>query len=668
MPIGVIILVVSWLGGNHLLYSFVKTELDAHIEDIGTRQAVQIQQNLDGLRHFAKSLAANGLIINGLIDPEGRADYLPIFFQSLIAPLDQDASVFLVDYKGRDITSSSASNAPPPIPANLVETATLILEPHRLLIVEPVMISGFAEGAIVLNYRSTSFENLFGTSTFPHSYFLVDDSGLVVYSTNKMLTAEGELEPGNSIEGWVQVRNRLANTRLTVVVASSIETAFQSMEAVQLLRLVELFMILSLLVGLVFLSVFIISRPLRHFTTGIAKIKNVSDLDQHLDTRGPREIAEIASTFNRMGDWLQSTTVSRDYMDNILESITDGIVTFDDQGIITTYNTALCKIFGYEENSLVGKKVSILLAPDERKKFDIFAVSSNRLGKTHERQGCRKDGSLLTIDFITAPLAEEDSVGFVGCIRDISIRKIIEQHMEKQSAELARTNKELERFVYVASHDLKAPMRGIDNLATWIEQDLEGSLEEETRENLTLLRGRVQRMERLLDGLLDYSRVGHTATEAETIDTRELVTDIAELLALPDGFSVEMPDAMPVLTTEKVSLEQVLRNLINNAAKHHDRDHGCITVSGSGSNDNYEFSVEDDGPGIDPEFHERVFTMFQTLRPRDEVEGSGMGLALVKKEVELHGGKVRIRSYVGERGTTFHFTWKGNSALLALEA
>ncbi len=171
------------------------------------------------------------------------------------------------------------------------------------------------------------------------------------------------------------------------------------------------------------------------------------------------------------------------------------------------------------------------------------------------------------------------------------------------------------------------------------------------------MRGRVHRMENLLDGLLEYSRVGRVATEAEIVDTRELILGISDLIALPEGFSLVMSDEMPVLNTEKVSLEQVFRNLINNAVKHHDRNTGCISIAGTSNNEVFKFTVSDDGAGIEPEFHERIFTMFQTLKPRDEVEGSGMGLALVKKEIEYHGGRIEIDSASGIRGTSFHFSW-----------
>lgn len=232
-------------------------------------------------------------------------------------------------------------------------------------------------------------------------------------------------------------------------------------------------------------------------------------------------------------------------------------------------------------------------------------------------------------------------------------------HVVRDSAlaDLERSNAELDRFAYVASHDLKAPLRGIRNLAEWIAEDVAATASGDTRENLRLLNSRVDRLDSLLESLLTYSRVGRKVSSAEAVDTARLVDEISDYLAPRAGFTVKCAGAMPQLMTAKAPLEQVLRNLINNALKHHDRDHGEVRVSARELDDVVEFRVEDDGPGIPPEFHERVFMMFQTLKPRDQVEGSGMGLAIVKKTVESVRGHIRVEATGAARGTTFVFSW-----------
>jgi len=223
--------------------------------------------------------------------------------------------------------------------------------------------------------------------------------------------------------------------------------------------------------------------------------------------------------------------------------------------------------------------------------------------------------------------------------------------------QLKKVNTELEQFAYVASHDLKAPLRGIDSLATWIADDLAGTLEGEPKHNLDLLRSRVKRMEELLDAVLAYSRAGRVVGDPEMVDAATLVRETFEFLEPPAGFSLEIEGPMPRFRTAPKALEQVFQNLFSNAIKHHDRSEGTIRVSAREHDGWYAFAVADDGPGIPPRFHERIFEMFQSLRPHDEVEGAGMGLAVVKKSIESVGGTIRVETDPTRRGTTFRFSW-----------
>jgi PAS domain S-box-containing protein len=223
-------------------------------------------------------------------------------------------------------------------------------------------------------------------------------------------------------------------------------------------------------------------------------------------------------------------------------------------------------------------------------------------------------------------------------------------------AEVSRSNTDLEQFAYVASHDLKAPLRAIDSLALWLQEDLEPVLTPESRRYLALLRQRAGRMERLLDDLLTYARAGRTAAALVPVDCGKLVTEIIDLLNPPPGFVIRLPAPAPVFTTAVTPLRQVITNLIANAFKHHDQPKGVVQIGVLDLGDFYEFTVEDDGPGIPPEFHERIFGMFQTLRPRDEVEGSGIGLALVRRIVTRYGGSVAVECRQ-PRGSVFRFRW-----------
>jgi signal transduction histidine kinase len=268
------------------------------------------------------------------------------------------------------------------------------------------------------------------------------------------------------------------------------------------------------------------------------------------------------------------------------------------------------------------------------------------------------------LNFLYQPIREADgaiSGIFVHAV-DVSEQVRARREVEQKAEELARlaraleaSNGELDQFAYVASHDLKAPLRGIANLSQWIEDDLADRFTEESHEHMRLLRGRVHRMEALIDGILQYSRAGRTHDQPERVDTAALVDDVVDLLAPPQGVQVVVHPGMPVLVTERLPLQQVLLNLVGNAVKYGGPG-ARVDVSARAEGGVWEFTVRDDGPGIAPEYHERIFAIFQTLQARDKVEGTGIGLSIVKKLVESRGGRVRVESAAG-RGAAFHFQW-----------
>jgi signal transduction histidine kinase len=233
--------------------------------------------------------------------------------------------------------------------------------------------------------------------------------------------------------------------------------------------------------------------------------------------------------------------------------------------------------------------------------------------------------------------------------------------LQSANAALSRSNRDLDSFAYVASHDLRAPLRGISNLATWLEEDLGDRLDDRNREHLALLRGRVDRMGLLIEGILVYSRAGRRPGEVTAVDVGELVRDVVALL-VTESTTVVIADGLPTLHTERVPLEQVWINLLDNAIKH-GTPGGRIEIGGTRRGDLGSFWVRDDGPGIPPEHHEKIFDVFQTLSPRDKVEGAGIGLSVVRKLVESHGGTIRVESTAGD-GATFHFTWRASESRL----
>ena len=232
--------------------------------------------------------------------------------------------------------------------------------------------------------------------------------------------------------------------------------------------------------------------------------------------------------------------------------------------------------------------------------------------------------------------------------------------LKKTSKLLKTRNQELDEFAYVASHDLKAPLRAIANLAQWLKEDLENEIPDENQQQLDLMQTRVRRLEGFIEGLLQYSRAGRQNLEALPLEVTQLLQDILDSLTPPPTMQIVVPKTGPILNTEKLLLQQVLTNLISNAIKYHDRPDGHITIAVKDMDSMVEFSIADDGPGIAPEYHERIFGVFQTLASRDTIESTGIGLSIVKKLVENQGGEIALISEPG-RGSTFTFTWPKDS-------
>ncbi|HXG54098.1 MAG TPA: ATP-binding protein [Vicinamibacterales bacterium] len=231
------------------------------------------------------------------------------------------------------------------------------------------------------------------------------------------------------------------------------------------------------------------------------------------------------------------------------------------------------------------------------------------------------------------------------------------QQLGQLAEALERTNAELDAFAYAASHDLRAPLRGVANLAQWIEEDLDaaGNLRPDTREMLELLRSRMHRMEALIEGILEYSRAGRVTQPSETLDMRQLVQDVVDLMAVPVGTSVLIGE-LPAVRSAPLPLQQIFINLVGNALKYAGRSDAVVHIDARDAGRFVEFRVSDNGPGIAPEYHERIWGMFQTLEARDKVEGTGIGLSLVKKLVEGQGGRAWVQSALGD-GAIFRFLW-----------
>jgi len=227
---------------------------------------------------------------------------------------------------------------------------------------------------------------------------------------------------------------------------------------------------------------------------------------------------------------------------------------------------------------------------------------------------------------------------------------------QKAEANLEAINEELRHFAYVVSHDLKAPLRGIKLLTDWLRTDCGNRFGAETEENLDLLQNRVTRMHSLIEGVLQYSRIGRIQENRVEVDLNELLPGIIDAIAPPDHITITVAGPLPGITGEPTRIAQIFQNLLTNAVKYMDKPVGEIGIAYEDTEDTWTFRVTDNGPGIEARHFDRIFKIFQTLAARDEYESTGVGLTLVKKSIELHGGRIWVESEVG-KGSTFFFTF-----------
>jgi PAS domain S-box-containing protein len=427
-----------------------------------------------------------------------------------------------------------------------------------------------------------------------------------------------------------------------------------------------------------------------------------------------REVDEVAQALDRAFRLLQDRTLERDraqqekheadtarseserrvaeaqresdqWLRDITDNLSEGLVIATTEGRLLRWNKAARAMFGFGNEAEWLKEL-----PEFVDTFELCTLEG-RILKLEEWPLARviagehvRDLELrirrfaidrqLTLSFSGAIVRDDGgrAVAFLS-FADITKRKRAEGELRRAHAGLEsrvrERTAELEGFAYAASHDLKAPLRVIDNASKWLEEDLAEHLTGENRENMQLLRGRVGRMEKLLDDLLEYSRVGR-ATDGryeEVITGDVLMDNILALLSPPVGFTVEVSPGFAAIHVCRMPLQQILMNLISNAIKHHDKKSGRIDVTVADRGTDYAFAVKDDGPGISPQFHDQIFKMFQTLKPRDQVEGSGMGLAMVRKNIEVFGGTIELVSAEGE-GSIFRFTWPKQQQKIGADA
>ncbi|OZY85682.1 PAS domain-containing sensor histidine kinase [Cellvibrio mixtus] len=339
----------------------------------------------------------------------------------------------------------------------------------------------------------------------------------------------------------------------------------------------------------------------------------------------------------------------------VIDASPYGQLLVDDKGIIQLINPSLLALFGYEKTELLGKSMDILLPERYReghqKLRDGYAQkpSLRAMGLGRDLTGRHKNGTEIPIEIGLSPVDSDAGKMTLAVVTDISERKRLELNLKQANAHL-------EEFTYVASHDLKSPLRGIADLVEWIGEDLGTDTPEPVLNNIGRIKIRIGRMERLIEDLLLYARAGRRHKESSAVNVPELISNIIEMHPVPAGFTIKQDIRINEIFAAKTPLETVLRNLFSNALKHHHGTTPEIVISAESSGSYCLFKVTDNGPGIPEIAQERVFRLFQTLTSNDN-GGSGIGLALAKRLTESHGGQIELISNSERPGCSFHVWW-----------
>ena len=422
-------------------------------------------------------------------------------------------------------------------------------------------------------------------------------------------------------------------------------------------QFVQILAVISLVV------IFLSHGLLRSTRMSIYKLKEGTEiigngnLEYKIDIKSKDELGQLASSFNDMTDNLRKITISRDYSDSIIRSIIGGLIVLSPDMHIQDVNTVACEMLGYEKNEIIGLPFDKILVQDsQNKNVEIDDLSKKSFLKNVEGVFLSKCGKNIPVLLSGSVMHNYGKTGgMVYVAIDITDRKQIEAKQIQLLIELKSVNQELSDFAYIVSHDLRAPLRAISSLSNWIATDYKDILGETGKNQIHLLIGRVQRMNALIDGILQYSRVGNVKEEKIEVNLNSLVKNVIDLLSPSENIEIIIEDNLPTVFFEITRIEQIFQNLLNNAIKYMDKPHGNIYIGCNKEGNYWKFSVADNGPGIEEKYFGKIFQIFQTLKPRDEVESTGIGLSIVKKIAEMYGGKVWVESKIGY-GSTFFFT------------
>ncbi|HZG42276.1 MAG TPA: ATP-binding protein, partial [Longimicrobium sp.] len=348
----------------------------------------------------------------------------------------------------------------------------------------------------------------------------------------------------------------------------------------------------------------------------------------------------------------------------IISISSDAIVSIDEDQRIVFYNQGAEQTFGYTAEQVMGERVEMLIPEPHRadhaarvREFGDSPVVARRMGERGQISGCRWSGEVFPADASISKLEVDGKRLYTAVLRDVTERVRAEDALARQAQELARSNADLEQFAYVASHDLQEPLRMVASYTQLLARRYRDKLDDDAHEFIGYAVDGVTRMQALIGDLLAYSRVGKGGGPVERADLEAVFQRTLDVLrtAIEESGAQVTSGPLPTVAADPVQMGQVLQNLVGNGLKFRGAEPPRVHVSAERRGDGWLVSVRDNGIGIAPEYAQRIFVIFQRLHTRAEYAGTGIGLAICKKIVERHGGRIWVESAEGQ-GSTFYFT------------
>ncbi|MBT9190243.1 PAS domain-containing sensor histidine kinase [Zobellia russellii] len=343
---------------------------------------------------------------------------------------------------------------------------------------------------------------------------------------------------------------------------------------------------------------------------------------------------------------------------NIIANMNLGLVEVDTDDVIQLVNQSFCNMSGFKEEELLGKKGTEMLKVQNKNVLE-YEDEKRMRGESdsYELEVIDKSGKKKHWLVSGAPRYDNNKklIGSVGIHLDVTKQKLLELQKEQLVKELEQSNQGLQEYAHIVSHDLKSPLRSISALATWIQDDYKDVLDEAGQQNLTLMQEKVASMDKLIQGILEYSTANNSELDNSSVDLNEVVENIKESIFIPEHVSLVVPKVLPTIVADSTKMHQLFQNILSNAVVHIEKEVGLVEVLYVENTTHWQFSIKDNGVGIPKEYHKKIFEIFQSIGANER--STGIGLSIVKKIIDRYEGEVWVESEK-DMGTEFHFTIK----------